>query len=438
MPTQQVIAPPARAAMFLTLTVPPGGERAVRQVLAGASDLTKSVAFRNPRTDLLVSIGLGAEFWDRITALPRPRDLHVLPEFRGAVHTAVSTPGDVLIHLRAPHMDMCFEFAWLLTSQLGAHATVVDEVHGFSYYDERDLLGFVDGTANPIGDDAAASALVQPERDETYAGSSYVVVQKYLHDMAAWHGLSVEAQERVIGRYKLNDVEIPDELKATDSHVALTTITDEQGVEHDILRDNLPFGEIGSQEFGTYFIGYAGNPLVTEQMLRNMFIGRPEGNHDRILDFSTPVTGTLFFVPTLDLLDGLDDLPLPAAAAASPDPGEVPAVPQHAEGARVLGPASRVGADDDTAPNAALGLGPDGSDAADASDAGSATGSGSGTSTAADADADADADSAPSPEAAPDPAATAAPTDTPQTDTQDLGIGSLRSARRPSRKDSPS
>ncbi|MGP9694596.1 Dyp-type peroxidase [Brachybacterium sp. AOP25-B2-12] len=404
MPTQQVIAPPARAAMFLTLTVPPGSERAVRAVLAGASDLAKSVAFRNPRTDLVVTIGLGAEYWDRCIDLPRPRDLHPLPEFRGPVHTAPSTPGDVLVHLRAPHMDMCFEYAWLLTQQLGAHATVVDEVHGFSYYDERDLLGFVDGTANPIGDDAAASALVQPDRDAQYAGSSYVVVQKYLHDMEAWQSLSVEAQERVIGRYKLNDVEIPDALKATDSHVAMTTIVDEQGVEHDILRDNLPFGEIGSAEFGTYFIGYAGNPLVTEQMLHNMFIGRPEGTHDRILDFSTPVTGALFFVPTLGFLDGIDDLALPAPAAAEPGPGEIPAVPQHAEGAEVLGAPDRTGADDATTPDVALGLDPTPTDpTAGTSD----DTSGAATAPAAD--------------------------DTPH----DLGIGSLRSPSRSARKDTP-
>lgn len=351
MPTQEVVARPARAAMFLTLTVPSGSERAVRTVLAGASDLTKSVAFRSPDSDLLTVIGLGAEFWDRIIDKPRPRDLHVLPEIRGAKHTAVSTPGDVLVHVRATHIDICFEFAWLLSQQLGENAVVVDEVRGFRYYDDRDLLGFADGTANPIGDDARSAALVQPERDPEYAGSSYVIVQKYLHDMTAWHALSVEAQERVIGRYKLNDVEIPDAHKAMNSHVALNTITDENGVEHDILRDNLPFGEIGAKEFGTYFIGYAGNPNVTEQMLRNMFIGRPEGNYDRILDFSTAHTGNLFFVPTADFLDGLDDEPLPAAIANQTAPDGVPPVPQHAPDSEVLGPPPRWGEQDQTTPN---------------------------------------------------------------------------------------
>lgn len=357
MPAQVVVAPPARAAMFLTLTVPEGSERAVRGVLAGVSDLAKSVSFRDPSAELHMVAGIGSTMWDRmIASVPRPKDLKVFPGVAGAKHVAPSTPGDIFFHLRAGHMDQCFEFARLVMLQLGDNARVVDEVHGFKYFDNRDLLGFVDGTANPQGKAAYSSVLVSDELDSDYAGSSYLVVQKYIHDLAAWEKLSVEEQERVIGRYKLNDVEIPDDLKATDSHVALNTITDENGVEHDIMRDNMPFGELGAEEFGTYFISYAGNPLVTEQMLQNMFVGRPEGNYDRILDFSTAVTGNLFFVPTQDFLDGIDDLDLPAAAAAEPDPGEVPPVPGHIEDSELLGPPTRIGADDQTTPDANIGL----------------------------------------------------------------------------------
>lgn len=312
MPTQTVVADPARAGLFLVMTVPAGSERVVRGALAGASSLAKSVGFRTPATDLLVVVGIGSDLWDRmVTGVPRPRDLHPLARIQGATHTAPSTPGDVLLHLRAADIGPCFEFARLFTEQLGAHVDVVDETHGFAYYDNRDLLGFVDGTANPLGDAARTAALVSSERDPHYAGASYVIVQKYLHDLEAWQALSVEAQERAIGRYKLNDVEIPDSQKASNSHVALTTIVDDDGVEHDILRDNMPFGSVRSAEFGTYFIGYAGNPAITEAMLHNMFIGKPAGNHDQILDVSRAVTGSLFFVPTLEVLDGLDDLPFP-------------------------------------------------------------------------------------------------------------------------------
>ena len=114
-------------------------------------------------------------------------------------------------------------------------------------------------------------------------------------------------QERAIGRTKLSDIELPDEIKPANSHVALNTIVDEDGEERQIMRFNMPFGRVGAGEFGTYFIGYARSPDVIEQMLTNMFIGKPPGNYDRILDFSTAVTGNLFFVPTADFLDDPPD-----------------------------------------------------------------------------------------------------------------------------------
>jgi porphyrinogen peroxidase len=192
-------------------------------------------------------------------------------------------------------------------------------VHGFRYFDERDLLGFVDGTENPAGQDAAAAALVGGE-DPAFAGGSYVIVQKYLHDMTAWNALPAGEQEKAIGRTKLSNIELPDGSKPASSHVALTTITEPDGSQRQIVRDNMPFGSAGRGEFGTYFIGYSATPSTTEQMLRNMFLGHPPGTTDRILDFSTPVTGCLFFVPAAGFLD---DPPAPGGGpqAAAP-PGE--------------------------------------------------------------------------------------------------------------------
>jgi putative iron-dependent peroxidase len=199
-------------------------------------------------------------------------------------------------------MDLCFELAQLIGERLYGAVAVVDEVHGFKYFDERDLLGFVDGTENPEGD-VAADAVFIGDEDRDFAGGSYVIVQKYVHDLAAWNALPTQEQERVIGRTKLANVEMPDDVKPADSHVALNTITDAEGNERKIVRDNMPFGRIGQREFGTYFIGYARTPEVTEQMLRNMFLGDHPHTHDRILDFSTAVTGCLFYVPSADFLD---------------------------------------------------------------------------------------------------------------------------------------
>ncbi|MFF2650799.1 Dyp-type peroxidase [Streptomyces sp. NPDC058045] len=313
MESQAVIEAPAKAAVFLVATIAPGGEDTVRGLLEDLSALRRSVAFRAPDDHLTCVTGIGSAAWDRLFTGPRPRDLHPFVPLAGARHTAPSTPGDLLFHLRSRRTDLCFELARLITDRLRGAVRVEDEVHGFKYFDERDLLGFVDGSENPEGRLAEASVFVGGE-DPDFTGGSYVIVQKYLHDLTTWHALPTEEQDRVIGRRKHDNVELPDAVKPADSHVALNTITGEDGTERKIVRDNMAFGTLGSDEFGTYFIGYSHTPDVTEQMLRNMFLGDGDATHDRILDFSTPVTGCLFHVPTEDFLDALP--PAPAAAAA--------------------------------------------------------------------------------------------------------------------------
>ncbi|MFG3254644.1 Dyp-type peroxidase [Streptomyces sp. NPDC048172] len=313
---QPLTVPPAKAAVFLVVTVAPGGEDTVRDLLQDVSGLRRSVGFRAPDAGLECVVGIGSMAWDRLFGGPRPRELHPFVELNGERHRAPATPGDLLFHLRARHMDVCFELARLLVGRLEGAATVVDEVHGFKYFDERDLLGFVDGSENPEGRVAEEFVRVGDE-DPDFRGGSYVIVQKYVHDMAAWAALSSEEQENVIGRTKAENIELSDDVKPADSHVALNTITDEEGNERKIVRENMPFGSVGQGEFGTYFIGYARTPDVTETMLRNMFLGDPPGTHDRILDFSTAVTGCLFHVPTVDFLD--DPPPPPSHSPRSGD-----------------------------------------------------------------------------------------------------------------------
>ncbi|WEB39007.1 Dyp-type peroxidase [Streptomyces yunnanensis] len=311
---QTVVVPPSKAAVFLVATVTPGGEAVAREALEELAGLTRSVAFRAPEEELTCVVGIGAAAWPRLFDGPPPRDLHPFRPLDGPRHRAPATPGDLLFHVRARRTDLCFELSRLIVERLGAAATVVDEVHGFRYFEERDLLGFVDGSESPRGAAAAAAVFVGDE-DAEFRGGSYVIVQKYLHDLAAWQSLTVEQQERAIGRTKSTNVEMPDDIKPADSHVALNTILDDDGAERKIVRENMPFGTIGRGEFGTYFIGYARTPEVTERMLANMFLGDPPGNTDRILDFSTAVTGGLFFVPSADLLDSP---PAPSTGAACP------------------------------------------------------------------------------------------------------------------------
>jgi putative iron-dependent peroxidase len=305
--SQAVLAPLTDAAIFLVLTVRPGGEDTVRDLLEDVSGLQRSVGFRLPAGRLSCVTGIGAELWDRLFPhVDRPAGLHRFRTWKGSRHTAPSTPGDLLFHLRAGQMDLCFELAAKIVERLREVADVEDETHGFKYFDERDLLGFVDGTENPSGHEAARAVLIG-EEDPSYAGGSYVLIQKYVHDLTAWNALKVEDQESAIGRSKLDNIEIRD--KASNSHVALNTIDGPDGNELKILRDNMPFGSIKDGEFGTYYIAYAATPDVPEQMLRRMFLGDPWGNYDRILDFSTALTGGLFFVPTAEFLDDLPTAP---------------------------------------------------------------------------------------------------------------------------------
>ncbi|RQT03840.1 Dyp-type peroxidase [Burkholderia contaminans] len=333
---QNVHSPITRSAIFLVATINPGADHAdtIRSWCGDIAALVRSVGKRVPGGNLTCVCGFGADAWDALFGNPRPAALHPFREFGAGQRVAVATPGDILLHIRAEAMDLCFELATQLLGALGDAVTVVDEVHGFRNFDQRAMIGFVDGTENPEGREAVDFTVIGDE-DAAFTGGSYVIVQKYLHDMAGWNALAVETQERIIGRTKLADIELAPDVKPSCSHSSLTTL-DEGGQEVKILRDNMPFGRPGAGEFGTYFIGYARSPAPIEQMLENMFVGRPPGNYDRLLDYSRAVTGSLFFVPSADLLEALADRAAPAADAAEPEPELASSAP-HRDGSLKIG-----------------------------------------------------------------------------------------------------
>jgi porphyrinogen peroxidase len=325
---QAVDAPLSRAAIFMVATLNAGSENraTLRSFCGDLAGLVRAVEFRALEGGLSCVMGFGSDAWDRLFGQPRPAELHRFREIRAGARHAVSTEGDLLFHIRAKRMDLCFELASQVMARIGTAVTPVDEVQGFRYFDDRDLMGFVDGTENPRGA-AVVNAVLIGDEDATFEGGSYVIVQKYLHDLGAWNALSTEAQERIIGRTKLSDIELDDSVKPTSAHSALTTIV-ENGKEIKILRDNMPFGRPAHGEFGTYFIGYSRSPRTIEQMLENMFIGKPPGNYDRILDFSRAVTGNLCFVPSATFLENIvenqsnEDQPAVAESTAAPAVGE--------------------------------------------------------------------------------------------------------------------
>ncbi len=282
---QPISAPLTGAAIFLVVALNPDPDNlpAVRSLCADLSALLRAVGFRDLEGGLSCVTAFGLDAWDRLFAQPRPAELHPFREIRAGPRHAVATPGDLFFHIRARRMDLCFELATQIMARLGSAVLPVDEVHGFRYFDARDLLGFVDGTENPTGQEAIEATLIG-EEDSDFAGGSYVIVQKYLHDMAGWNALSTDAQERIIGRTKLSDIELDARVKPSSAHSALTTIV-EDGEEKKILRDNMPFGRPGVGEFGTYFIGYS-----------------------------------RFFAPTATFLDAVTADPPPASEPAQPNP----------------------------------------------------------------------------------------------------------------------
>ena len=313
---QPVVAELTRAAIFLVLTVNAGPDcsAAARALCGDLAALLRAVGFRDLEGRLSCVMAFGSDAWGRLFGVPKPKELHPFREIRGR-HHAIATPGDILFHIRSTRMDLCFELATQIMSRLTGAVSTVDEEHGFNYFDDRDLIGFVDGTENPV-EQAAVDATIIGEEDAAFAGGSYVIVQKYLHDLTRWNALPIEEQERIIGRTKLSDIELDDAVKPSSAHNVLTTIM-EDGKQLEIVRDNMPFGDVGKGEFGTYFIGYARSPHRIEQMLVNMFVGQPPGNYDRLLDFSRAVTGTLFFVPSATFLEDVAD---EVAAGSIADP----------------------------------------------------------------------------------------------------------------------
>ena len=315
-PQTAILAGPGRCARFLTLVLGPGeaDAAAARAALAEVPNLVRAVGQRDESAALSCVVAIGAAAWPRL--LPgrqRPAQLHPFRPLADGGRVAPATPGDVLLHVRAEREDFCHELARLALARLGGAVDVADETHGFAYFDSRDLIGFVDGTENPRDAERADSALVGDE-DPDHAGGSYVTVQRYVTDFAAWQALSTEAQEAVIGRSKADDVELDDARRAPTAHIERNKIV-RDGAEQKILRHNRAYGS--AREAGTYFIAYARDLSVTEAMLERMFVADADGHYDHLLDVTRPVTGGHFFAPSLDVLESLAEPPPAAAAPAA-------------------------------------------------------------------------------------------------------------------------
>ena len=301
---QSGILPDAnRAATFVTMTLADGEDhRSVRSVAAALPAWTRSLAEEAPEAAISSVIGIGAEAWNRLFGTPRPAQLAPFRAIEGPGGKAPATPADLILHIRSERPDLNFELVRRAMDALDGQVRVVEEVKGFRYRDKRDLIGFVDGTENPTGDNRAEVALVG-DNEPAFGGGSYLAIQRYVHDLASWEKLTVPEQEQIIARTKADDVEFESDKKPPTSHVKRSSIK-EDGKSLEIQRHSMPYGD--SHEHGLYFVAYARRADIFDKMLASMILGDGEGHHDHLLHYSRAVTGCAFFAPSLDWLESLE------------------------------------------------------------------------------------------------------------------------------------
>lgn len=285
--------------LFITLALADGGVAAVRRAAAALPGLTRAVADKLAEPALVSALGIGAEAWPAVTGLPRPPGLVPFEALADGDRVAPATPADLFLHIHSPRHDANLVVAREFLRILAGGATVVEEVMGYKHLGGRDLTGFVDGTENPEGDERAEVALVA---DGPHAGGSYVSLQRYVHNLPRWEALPLAEQEQCIGRTKDDDEELDDDAKPPTAHIARVVI-EEDGEELEVVRHSLPWG--GTGQNGLYFVAYCADPGPFRRMLERMVLRDGDGHHDRLLDFTTPVTGAAFFTPSAETLEGL-------------------------------------------------------------------------------------------------------------------------------------
>ncbi|TPR39185.1 Dyp-type peroxidase [Apilactobacillus micheneri] len=277
----------------------------VANLVSREQAILRSMNIRYPDDHLKVTFGFSNSAWEYLfPEAKKPAELENFEPIKGPKYTAPETDADIFIHIRADSEAIVYEVADLIRQYYRDFTEVTDETKGFRYFEGRSIIGFVDGTENPEVQKASSYAIIGDE-DPDFINGSYAFAQKYIHDMDAWNGLKTEDQEKAIGRRKMNDLELEDNDKLENSHNVASQDNDD-GIEHKIVRMNVPFSNPSEGLTGTYFIGYARHWTVTKRMLENMF-----GQSDRLLDFSDPVTGNVFFIPSITTLNQIVDGELP-------------------------------------------------------------------------------------------------------------------------------
>lgn len=293
---QSAILPEAGPFAQYTLLKVSQNPQAVLEQLKALPELVSELNAQQPGAELTLSIAFTKVFWSKLNA-EMPAELIDFPELGEGEVVAPSSDVDVLIHCHSNRHDLHFYLLRKFFAQVSENVSVVDETYGYRYLDSRDMTDFVDGTENPKEAQREEVAII-PEGE--FAGGSYVMVQRFIHNLPSWNRLNVSAQEKVIGRTKPDSIELDDVPAA--SHVGRVDIK-EEGKGLKIVRHSLPYGSV-SGEHGLLFIAYCNTLHNFKAMLESMY-GVTDGKTDQLLRFTKAVTGAYFFAPSAEMLQSL-------------------------------------------------------------------------------------------------------------------------------------
>lgn len=296
-----VITEPASFVEYMTFVL---GEKndGVREALADVFGVEKSISHKDSSCNLSVSIGFSANFWDKIFSdIKKPKELHKFVALKDANREFPATNGDIFVMIKSERMDLNFQCAKYIKRLFDATCELVDDIQGYKYLDSRDMIDFVDGTENPKDKERFDAVLVQ-EDIKIHVGGSYLIAQKYIakENLRPWDEKPTSYQEQVIGRTKMDNIELSEDEKPAWAHTAKSKV-EIDGEEIKMFRQNRPFGT--AKEHGTMFVGFAASPSVIETSLKQMITADEDGNYDRLLDFVEAKTGCLFFMPSREFLD---------------------------------------------------------------------------------------------------------------------------------------
>lgn len=271
-----------------------------RAVIQQCQSLHQSLATLNEQqadANLRASVAFGKSFWQSLDKGTPAEFDDFRPLGEGEVK-APATGGDLLLHVNSSRHDLNFYVLRQFLQPIAGDVEVLDETYGYKYLDSRDMTDFIDGTENPKTLESRSDVALIKEGD--FAGGSFVMVQRFVHNLPAWHRLGVEAQEKVIGRTKPDSIELDD--VPANSHVGRVDIK-EEGKGLKIVRHSLPYGTV-TGDHGLLFIAYCHTQHNFKAMLESMY-GETDGKTDTMLRFTKAVSGAYFFAPSAEMLQSL-------------------------------------------------------------------------------------------------------------------------------------